>query len=61
MTKMTIKAKKEFMDGHEVMSLEHEGVVYIKGDYGFCYGRKFKLTGKDVKILYQAMLDEYRY
>tara|TARA_R110001599_G_scaffold218208_7_gene416513 strand:+ start:635 stop:832 length:198 start_codon:yes stop_codon:yes gene_type:complete len=56
--KMTLKEKKKFMDGHEYMSLEHEGVVYINGDYGHCYGRKFKLTGKDIKILWEVMLDE---
>ena len=63
--KVTIEMKLELLDGCEVMSLKHEGVVYIKNAksrQAFVNGREFKLTDKDVNYLYRKMVkDELGY
>jgi hypothetical protein len=61
MSKVTVDQKLELLDGCEVMSLKHEGVVYIKNArtrQAFVNGREFQLTDKDVNYLYRRMVKE---
>jgi hypothetical protein len=44
----------ESLDGCEVMSIMHEGVVLIDGSFGWQDGEKFKLTSEDATNLWDA-------
>lgn len=49
------------MNGHEVSSLRHEGVVAIdkKNDCLWCNGKKLKASLSALKYLYNRMLKGY--
>lgn len=51
----------ELLDGCEVRSIKHEGVVGINGKKmkGYVNGREFDLTIKDINYLYRRMMQEY--
>ena len=62
--RVTFEMKLELLDGCEVMSLKHEGVVGInaKKMKGYVNGKEFDLTKKDVNYLYRKMIkDELGY
>jgi hypothetical protein len=62
--KVTLEMKLEVLDGCEVMSLKHEGVVGIdsKKMKGYVNGKEFDLTKNDVNYLYRKMVkDELGY
>ena len=64
MSKVTKEMKLEMLDGCEVMSIKHEGCVYIsaKKMQGFVCGDAFKLTDADINYLYKKMIkDELGY
>lgn len=48
----------ETLNGCEVMSLDHEGVVLIKGQFGYVDGKKFKLTAEDAESLWESYKEE---
>ena len=44
----------EMLNGTEVMSIMHEGVVLVKGKFGFVNGDKFEITDEDADDLWEA-------
>tara|TARA_B100000767_G_C19280650_1_gene335295 strand:- start:46 stop:210 length:165 start_codon:yes stop_codon:yes gene_type:complete len=50
--------KLEMLNGCEINSWEHEGVVGINGEFGFVNGEKFKLSEEDVNILFNVLIGE---
>ena len=53
-----MKDKLEMLNGCEINSWEHEGVVSIKGNMGTANGDTFKLTEEDVNILFALQVAE---
>jgi hypothetical protein len=47
----------EALNGCEVMSIIHEGVVLIKGNSGFVNGEKFEITDADAFELWDAYIE----
>lgn len=60
MAKVTVAEKLDLLDGCEVMSLKHEGVVGInaKKMKGYVNGRAFDLTDKDINYLYKRFVKQ---
>lgn len=50
--------KLEMLNGCEINSWEHEGVVSIKGKFGTANGEKFELSEEDVNILFDLLVAE---
>jgi len=53
-----MKEKLEMLNGCEINSWEHEGIVSVSGEFGTANGETFKLSEEDVDTLFALQVAE---